>query len=214
MASTDGCRCTAAMTSGDSVCSWPTVGRIPGPTNRSACSVCPTQYTTVSRKLPIMIAMATIIERLTDSAATEIDRRGMAEVRLACASSPSTPRRRRKTRRPARASPYMIAGTSRPAPITIANDDRYPNSGRPLMGPSCARPKAIASTASGAINIAGRRRCRMSSVSWPRMAAVGSTRLASSDGIAAASSDSGRPMAAASHTCPQFMSGGAEAAAM
>ena len=62
--------------------------------------------------------------------------------------------------------------------------------------------------------MAGRSRDRMSSVSWPRMAAVGSTRLASSAGMAAASSESGRPMAAASHTWLQPRSGGAAAVAM
>ena len=77
----------------------------------------------MSRKLPIITAIATIIDRLTASAATEIDSRGIADVRLACASRPSTPSRRRSTSRPMRASPYMIAGTRNAPPITIANDD-------------------------------------------------------------------------------------------
>ena len=60
--------------------------------------------------------------RLTESAATEIDSRGIAEARLAWASNPSTPSPRRSAPRPMRASPYMIAGTMNAPPITIAND--------------------------------------------------------------------------------------------
>ena len=44
-------------------------------------------------------------------------------VRLACASRPSTPSRRRSDPRPSRARPNMIAGTRNAAPITSANDD-------------------------------------------------------------------------------------------
>jgi hypothetical protein len=91
--------------------------------NKSARNVWPTQYTTVSLKLPIITAIATIIDRLTASADTEIERRGIADVRLACASNPSTPSRRRRTVRLNRARPNMIAGTSIAAPITSAKDD-------------------------------------------------------------------------------------------
>ncbi len=77
----------------------------------------------MSLKLPIITATATIIERLTASAATEIDRRGIAAARLACASMPSTPSSRARGTRRARASPKMIAGTSSDAPMMVANDE-------------------------------------------------------------------------------------------
>ncbi len=64
------------------------------------------------------------------------------------------------------------------------------------------------------ISAAGLKRTRISSVSCPRIAAVGGTRLASSAGTAAAISDSGRPIAIAIHRWPRFMSGGADTAAM
>jgi hypothetical protein len=51
-------------------------------------------------------------------------------------------------------------------------------------------------------------------VSWPRIAAVGGTRLASSAGTAAAINDSGSPIAIAIHTWPIVKSGVAAAAAM
>ena len=64
------------------------------------------------------------------------------------------------------------------------------------------------------ISAAGLKRTRMSSVSCPRIAAVGGTRLASSAGMAAAISESGKPIAIATHTCVIVMSGGADTAAM
>ena len=64
------------------------------------------------------------------------------------------------------------------------------------------------------INAAGLNRTRMSRVSWPRMAAVGGTRLASSAGMAAAMSDKGSPIAMATQRCVMFISGGADAAAI
>ena len=52
-------------------------------TKRSACRVCPTQYATVSRKLPTMIAMAASMARLTARAATETASRDTAADRFA-----------------------------------------------------------------------------------------------------------------------------------
>src|SRR6185436_16157899 len=82
------------------------------------------------------------------------------------------------------------------------------------MGGSCASAKATTRNTKATIRAAGLKRTRMSSVSWPRIAAVGGTRLASSAGIAAATSDSGSPIAIAIQRWLMFMSGGADAAAI
>jgi hypothetical protein len=91
--------------------------------NRSAFSVCDTQYTTVSRKLPTMTAMATIIARLTDSAATEMPTRGIAPDRLLAASSPLTPASRGSRRRATRTAANSTTGTRPAAPNTSATAD-------------------------------------------------------------------------------------------
>ena len=84
----------------------------------------------------------------------------------------------------------------------------------PFTGPSCASPRAAASTSSGTMNVRGRTRTRVSSTSAPRIAAVGGTRLASRAGTVAASNESGTPIASARATCTQASEGGAAAVAM
>ena len=100
-ATTAGWAVIASSTAAGTVARSPTGDWRAAATNRSACSVCPTQYTTVSRKLPIMIAMATIIARLTARAATEMDARRTAPPRFVRASSTSTDPSRVGGREPA-----------------------------------------------------------------------------------------------------------------
>ena len=71
-----------------------------------------------------MTATATIMARLTESAAIEIDRRGMADDRCACASTPSTPSSRRSGARTSRAMPETSAGTSSDAPMIVTKAER------------------------------------------------------------------------------------------
>jgi hypothetical protein len=94
--------------------------RRPVAMNRSACSVCDTQYSTVSRKLPIITAIATSIARLTDSAATEIDSRGTAPAMLAVASLVSTPPHR-PSPGAQRVSRMSASGTRQTAPNTTSS---------------------------------------------------------------------------------------------
>jgi hypothetical protein len=75
---------------------------------------------TVSRKLPIITAIATIIERLTARAATEIEIRGTAAARLRTASQSSTRSRLRTGRSTARITSVRTIGTRNEAPKTIA----------------------------------------------------------------------------------------------
>ena len=70
-----------------------------------------------------MIAMATIIDRLTARAATEMDRRGTAADRLVTASQSSTRSSRRAGRTMPPTTPVRIVGTSNDMPKTIAIAD-------------------------------------------------------------------------------------------
>ena len=67
-----------------------------------------------------MMAMATIIASATLSAAIEIESRGMAAVKCACASRPVTPSTAESGRASRRAVPKMMAGTSSATPMMIA----------------------------------------------------------------------------------------------
>ena len=67
-----------------------------------------------------MTAMAVSMERLTARAATEIDMREMDPLRLALASSASTPVHRLVSREPARPETCSTAGTRKATAKTVA----------------------------------------------------------------------------------------------
>src|SRR5262245_49478198 len=102
----------------------------------SARNVSPIQYSTVVRKLLIMIEIATIIAKLTASAATDIAIRERAPPRLALA-------RRRSTAKIAvirentlwqRKIGGSASGTSKLPEKINASPARYPHTGKPAMG--------------------------------------------------------------------------------
>ncbi len=70
-----------------------------------------------------MTAMATIIDKLTASAATEIDSRITADEMFVTASQSSTRRNRRTGASRTRATPKRMAGTRNDTPKMIANAD-------------------------------------------------------------------------------------------
>ncbi len=118
---TSGWARTSASTSGDTVLALAPRDREAGPTNRSACNVCPTQSMTVCRKLPTITVMATIMARLIDNAATLTATRGMWPPRFACASQPPGPSTRNQRLRPVRAATCSARGIRSDAPKTRAH---------------------------------------------------------------------------------------------
>ena len=149
-----------------------------------------------------MMAMAAIMARLTASAATEMERRGIAPPRLAWARRPSTRSRRAMTAPHDRRKPNSTAGIAMPAPSTTASAASMPKTGSPPTGPWAASQAPAANSANGPATARRGSRARASTSSSPRTAASGVRRAASRAGAVAATSASGRPTANASPTIP------------
>ena len=164
-----------------------------------------------------MTAIATIIDRLTASAATEIDRRGMAEARLRVGEQPldAEPPSQRPPQPPGpgRRERRARAATRRrwsPTPRRSRRADGHrPGRARP------GRSRAARTSGGRGQRRARRRRTRDSSRSLPRIAAVGGTRDASSAGtVPRPAATAARPSRTASATCAPVSAGGAAAVAM
>ena len=91
--------------------------------------------------------MAVIMARLTASAATEMERRGIAPPRLAWARRPSTRSQRAMPAPHQRRKPNSTAGIARPAPSTTARAASMPKTGSPPTGPCAASPAPAANSA-------------------------------------------------------------------
>ena len=107
---------------------------ITGLTARSEERTESSQYTTVSRKLPTITAMATIMDKLTASAATETDTRGRELSRFADARRISVRQKGTSPVAYVRAAwqlNHRIAGVNSAPPNINSNSATKPNSGCP-----------------------------------------------------------------------------------